>query len=265
MWKVVKQGVGYRIYQSQKRCPSVSPEIPDGWESTLSGGQYPHLITYDPSIYRHIWLSARDKQEYKTGKLIVRDGKVIEEIPASAHGCWKATRNQLLLLVEKNAYLEETYTIETYDPRAAEREEIEKAIELIRQAFRKGVIQGDKVIEKTMEPLEGNPNCFKINYDKCKFCKKLIEKTGNPYVSCLTHSIYHSLLSVSPRRSVAVIRSSDLPEDLKIDRVALQPSPSVLLAVLTKDGDALFLKKEDRPFVKLNLMKDKVFSASPSS
>lgn len=166
IWKLVKEAEGYRVYSSEVRNPEEwdnkkggyvlkgIEEIPElsqeGWEYTLTGGQYPELIVYDPSKIAIVWLSAREREEWEKGKLKVEG--MLDWYPASVHKGWKIVRRQAILILDATkGKVYENYTIESYDPQEPTPKDIEKVESLLKSAKR--VIDGDETIEKQQNPI----------------------------------------------------------------------------------------------------------------
>lgn len=261
-YELINQGEGWQLWEGVKRCPQGKPPTPKGWEALSLGGQFNPTLVYDPERYDAIWLSAQERQEYEAGILKVI-GKVVKEFYASAHDCWKIKRNQKVLLVEKGTYFEYP-SISEYAPYTPSGSEKERAIEVVREALRKKIIDGDELMRRTTRKIKSafyGGYITEILFEKCPYCQERIKKTGDEYSVCLVHSINMSVASASYRREVGVINREDLPDDLKekVDKIIISPTNAIDYAVLTTSGDALFIERPHLPAVKLNSAKANVF------
>lgn len=102
MWEMISRGEGWRLYKAIVRCPDRDPPVPEGWVVADAGGAHPYCYVYDPDSYRVWWVSAGEirRGEYEDILAELR-GRIVADVEASAHGCWKLIKRQRLLLVRR--------------------------------------------------------------------------------------------------------------------------------------------------------------------
>ncbi len=230
MWKVEREGDDFIVYKSEKQCPDAYPELPPGWEGTESGGQYPHYIAYNPEEVKVLHLSAKEREKWEEGILYLKPSDaLLEEIPASAHGCWKAVRRQLLLVVRKDAQL---------------REKVRSAYEIADECDE---ILPKEVVEKALE--KAYPLPVGVSEEECEFCKRAKQRakeSSNPaweYVVCKGHStldsLHSSTFNESKRYSYNYRIKSERPDVVK---ALYLPTTKIDFAFLTKDGEVYLVR-----------------------
>ena len=224
MWKIKKEDEDFVIYASKKRCPEIFPEPPPGWKAVNAGGGYPYYIIYNPENVYTVWLSAREVEKWNAGTLYLDDPeKFVEEVPASSHGCWKLTCNQLILVIRKPAEL---------------CEKIYSAYELAQEIAE---VLPTKVVERTTEKAFELP--VNVKEKDCLHCKKKQERTGNPYSLCLGHATLDSLYSSTFNESRRYDYNYRLKvEDERVEKALKYPTQRIDYAFLTKDGVAYLVR-----------------------
>ena len=255
MWKVVKEGDDFVIYVSKERCPKVFPEPPPGWEAYNCGGGYPYFVVYNPEKIAVVWLSAKETKKWENGDLYLRDPeKLISELPASVHDCWKLTCNQTVLVLQQPYELCEV-EYSAYEL-AEERDETLPSC-VVGQALERSFDLPVDVEE------ENCPHCKKKRERLLAKARDSFEVAMAQYKVCLGHAVLESLNSStfneSRRYDFNYRIRSDHPE---VEKALLQPTQKIDYAFLTKDG-TVYLVVGDYSFkTKDRWIRDLLFKTS---